>query len=183
MQVLNSIFYFIKIILLFINHNIEGCLMKKLFILTFLFTSSICFAQIESFDSTYVDGIKKNVKSTITEIVKDNMTLTEEQAKIFWPLFNDYIAAYDSIINQRAAIIEEYMMNYYGMDDKTAKELITKTMKLNEDNFTLKKKYLDIMLGKLPAVVVGKFFQIDARITALVDLVRMSSVPLVRKSE
>lgn len=157
--------------------------MKKLFILTFLFGSSICFAQIESFDSTYIEGIKKNVKSAITEIVKDNMTLTEEQAKIFWPLFNDYIAAYDSIRNQSAAIIEEYMMNYYGMDDKTAKELLTKSMKLNEEVFTLKKKHLDIMLGKLPAVVVGKFFQIDARTTALVDVVRMSSVPLVRKPE
>ncbi|MGE5806609.1 MAG: hypothetical protein ACM34M_12520 [Ignavibacteria bacterium] len=111
------------------------------------------------------------------------MTLTEEQAKIFWPLFNDYIAAYDSIRNQSAAIIEEYMMNYYAMDDKTAKELLTKSMKLNEEVFTLKKKHLDIMLGKLPAVVVGKFFQIDARTTALVDVVRMSSVPLVRKPE
>jgi hypothetical protein len=153
--------------------------MKKL-ILILLFASSFCFAQFESFDSAYIEGIKKNVKSAIKEMVEDNLTLNEEQAKIFWPLFDEYISSYDTINNERVSIIQEYMLNYYGMDDETAKDLVKRSMNLNEDILNLREKYLDIMLGKLPAVVVGKFFQIDARALAIVDAVRMSSVPLVR---
>ena len=44
-------------------------------------------------------------------------------------------------------------------------------------------KSLDKMFEQLPAPLVGKFFQIDNRVSALVDLVRMSSTPLVRDEE
>jgi hypothetical protein len=157
--------------------------MKKLIILLFLLTASISFAQIESFDSTYVKGLKEDLKTTVNEIVKENMKLTEGEAKVFWPLFEKYLSNYDSIFNQKLAITKEYMMEYYGLDNEKAKELINKSVKLNEDIFALKKKYMNLMFEQLPAKVVGKFFQIDARVSALVDLVRMSSVPLVRTEE
>lgn len=157
--------------------------MKKLIVLLFVFSVSVSFAQIESFDSEYINGLKKDLKSTINEIVKENMKLNEDEGKIFWPIFEKYLGEYESIFNQRVEITKDYMMDYYGMDNETAKGLLTRSMKLNEDILSLKKKYMNLMLEKLPAKVVGKFWQIDARVTALADLVRMSSVPLVRDEE
>lgn len=157
--------------------------MKKLIIIPTLLICSLSFAQIESFDSTYIKGLKEDVLATSKEIVKDNLKLTEEEAKIFWPLYDEYMAAHNPIVQERVNITEEYMLNYYSMDDETAKDLLYRSMQLNQDILDMKNEYLNRMLEQLRAPLVGKFFQLDARISALVDLVRMSATPLVRDEE
>lgn len=157
--------------------------MKKLLVLSLLVFTSLSFAQIESFYSTYIEGLKKDVGGTFKEIVKENLKLTEDEAKIFWPLFDEYMSARSPIFEGRVAITEEYMMNYYAMDDATAKDLINKAVQLNQDLLDLRKEYLNKMFEVLPAPLVGKFFQIDNRVSALLDLVRMSATPLVRDEE
>ena len=148
----------------------------------FLITS-FGFAQIASFDSTYIADIKNDLAGTFREVVEDNMKLSEDYAKIFWPLFDEYLAARNPIFEERIRITEDYMINYYGMDDETAKDLLNRSVQLNLDLSNIKKEYLNLMLEQLPAPLVGKFFQIDTRFQALADLVRMSSTPLVRDEE
>ena len=93
------------------------------------------------------------------------------------------MTARSPIFEERVNVTEEYMMNYYAMDDATAKDLINRAMQLNQDLLDVRKDYVNKMLEKLPASIVGKFFQIDNRVTTLADLVRMSSTPLVRDEE
>jgi len=157
--------------------------MKKLLIILTLLITSFSFAQIQSFDSTYIEGLKKDLGGTFKEIVKENLKLTEDEASKFWPLFDEYMAARNPIFEERVSITEEFMMNYYAMDDATAKDLIDKSMKSYQDIMDLRKEYLNKMFEVLPAPIVGKFFQIDNRVTALVDVVRMSATPLVRDEE
>ena len=157
--------------------------MKKLLILSLLVFTSVCFAQIESFDSTYINELKQDVWGTYREIVEDNLTLTEDQATIFWPLCDAYIADLGKIFEKRVEIISNYMMNYYAMDDATAKDLLNKSIQSEQEILNTRRDYINKMLEKLPAPLVGKFFQVDVRVTALANLVRMSSVPLVREEE
>ena len=82
---------------------------------------SFSYSQIKCFESDYVEMLKKDIQENSRQIVADNLTLTEEQAKIFWPLYDDYDAAYDKMVDERVNVIEEYMMNYYGMDEETGK--------------------------------------------------------------
>ena len=157
--------------------------MKKLLFLSLLVFTSLSFAQIESFDSTYIEGLKKDVGGTFKDIVKDNLKLTEDEAKVFWPLFDEYLAARSPIFEERVSITEEFMMNYYAMDDATAKDLINKAIQSQQDLMDVRKEYLNKMFEVLPAPLVGKFFQLDNRVSAVVDLVRMSATPLVRDEE
>ena len=157
--------------------------MKKLLVLSLLVFTSLSFAQIQSFDSTYIEGLKKDVGGTFKEIIKENLKLTEDEANKFWPLFDQYLAARSPIFEKRVSITEEFMMNYYAMDDATAKDLIDKAIQSQQDLMDVRKEYLNKMFEVLPAPLVGKFFQIDNRISAVVDLVRMSATPLVRDEE
>jgi len=157
--------------------------MKKILLVIVLFACTFSFAQIQSFDSTYIEGLKKDVGGTFKEIVKENLKLTEDEAKIFWPLFDEYMAARSPIFEERVSITEEYMMNYYALDDATAKDLINKSVQSNQNLLDLRKEYLNKMFEQLPAPLVGKFFQIDNRVSAMLDLVRMSVTPLVRDEE
>lgn len=157
--------------------------MKKISILFVLIFTSISFAQIESFDSSYIDELKTDVWGTYVEIIDDNLTLTAEQAEIFWPMLDQFIADRNKVADMRIKNTEEYMMNYYDLDDATAKDLLNKAVEIDQERMNIGREFMNKMLEKFPPQLVGKFFQLDARLTALMDLVRMSSVPLVREED
>jgi len=157
--------------------------MKKLIVLSVFLFVSVNFAQIESFDSEYIGDVKADAWGTYIEIVADNLTLTDEQVAIFTPMLENYVADQNDVADMRVKNTEEYMMNYYAMDDSTARNLLNKALEIEQERMNIRREYMGKMLEKLPAVVVGKFFQLDARIFALIDLVRMSSIPMVREEE
>ena len=157
--------------------------MKKLFVFFLLIFTSINFAQIESFDSEYIDEVKEDAWGTYIEIIEDNLVLTEDQAEIFMPMLEQYLADQGKVADMRVKNTENYMMNYYDLDDATAKDLLNKAVEIEQERMNIRREYMDKMLEKLPPQVVGKFFQLDARIFALIDLVRMSSIPLVREED
>ena len=157
--------------------------MKKLFVFFLLFFASITFAQIESFDSEYIDEVKLDVWGTYLEIIGDNLVLTDEQAEIFMPMLEQYLADQGKVADMRVKNTENYMMNYYDLDDATAKDLLNKAVEIEQERMNIRREYMEKMLEKLPPQIVGKFFQLDARIFALIDLVRMSAIPLVREED
>ena len=157
--------------------------MKKLTILFLLFACAVGYSQTEHFEADYIELIKKDIQAESRNIVEENLELTDEQANIFWTLYDEYDAAYDAIVDERLKIIEDYMLDYYALDDETTKDLINRSMELNQKILDTKKEYTNKMLDVLPATVVGKFFQIDSRIGALIDVIRMSTIPLIRKEE
>jgi hypothetical protein len=157
--------------------------MKKIVVLLSVLLCSYSFSQIKSFESDYVEMIKKGVQEDSRNIVAANLTLTEEQAKIFWPLYDEYDAAYDKLVNERVELIKEYMMEYYGNDAEVDKSLITRSIELKKKAVDLQEEYINKMMEVLPASLVGRFFQIDNRISALIDIVRMSNLPLAREGE
>ena len=157
--------------------------MKKISVLIILMFASITFAQIESFDSEYIDEVKLDVWGTYLEIIGDNLVLTDEQAEIFMPMLEQYLADQGKVADMRVKNTENYMMNYYDLDDATAKDLLNKAVEIEQERMNIRREYTEKMLEKLPPQIVGKFFQLDARIFALIDLVRMSAIPLVREED
>ena len=87
------------------------------------------------------------------------------------------------MVDERVDVIKDYMIHYYGMDEEKGKELITKSISLKEKAVDLQKEYINKMLKVLPISVVGKFFQIDNRIAAIIDITRMANLPLLREEE
>ena len=60
-----------------------------------LFAMSTATAQF--FKQSDVDIYKKDVAEQAENLVKENLDLTEEQAKIFWPLYKEYNSKTDEI--------------------------------------------------------------------------------------
>ncbi len=157
--------------------------MKKYLILLMLLFTSFTFSQIDSFDDSYIDKLKEDVNATSKEIVSNNLTLTESEAKMFWPLYDEFIAARNPIVESRLKTASDYMKNYSSMDDKTADELMNRSLLAEQELLDIKKEYLKKMSEVLPATLVGKYYQIENRISGLIDLVRMSSIPLIKNEE
>ena len=156
--------------------------MKNLTIFLFLGLFVSLNAQTEYFE-TDIRGIRTDIREVAKEIVAQNMVLTPEEEKIFWPLYDEYMAELKLLGDQEVKLTEEYMLNFYLMEDKTASDLLENVLNLERDKQSLKSEYIRKMKKVLPPKVVGKFYQIQRRLELLIDAEKVSRIPLLKKEE
>lgn len=156
--------------------------MKNLTILLVLGLFVAVNAQTEYFE-TDIRGIRTDIREVAKEIVAQNMVLTTDEAKIFWPLYDEYMGELQLLGDQEVKLTEEYMLNFYMMEEKTASDLLENVLNLERDKQSLKSEYIRKMKKVLPAKVVGKFYQIDRRVNLLIDAEKVSRIPLLKKEE
>jgi hypothetical protein len=156
--------------------------MKNLTIILLLGLFVSLNAQTEYFE-TDIRGIRTDIREVAKEIVAENLELTTEQAKIFWPLYDEYMAELALLGDKEVKLTEEYMLNFYLMEEATASNLLDDVLNLERDKQSLKSEYIRKMKKVLPAKVVGKFYQIERRLSLLIDAEKVSRIPLLKKEE
>ena len=154
--------------------------MKNLTLLLLLGLFVSVNAQTEYFE-TDIQGIRKDIREVAKEIVAQNVELTPDQAKIFWPLYDEYAAEVKLLGDKEVKLTEEYMLNFYLMEEETASNLLDDVLNLERDKQSLKSEYIRKMKKVLPAKVVGKFYQVDKRINLLIEAEKMSRIPMLKK--
>jgi Spy/CpxP family protein refolding chaperone len=152
--------------------------MKSLIIfITFL----ICVTSFAQDDrSEWIDLLKSNVQKESKNLIKQNLELTSEQAKVFWPIYDEYDQALAEITNERLQNISEYMVNYKDLDSAKAESLLRKALELDQKKLDVQNKYYEKFIVVLPPTVVGKFFQLDQYIELLIHLQRSENIPLIQ---
>lgn len=154
--------------------------MKNLTLLLLLGLFVSVNAQTDYFE-TDIRGIRKDIREVAKEIFAENMVLTPEEAKIFWPLYDEYAAELIILGDKEVKLTEEYMLNFYLMEEKTASNLLEDVLNLERDKQSLKSEYIRKMKKVLPAKVVGRFYQIDKRLNLLIEAEKMSRIPMLKK--
>ena len=127
---------------------------------------------------------KELTKSVITTerqaIIAANLNLTEEQAKIFWPLFREYGTEMDAITDRKIHLIEDYARKYVGLTDEEASGLMTDYFEVQKDELKTKQKWFAKMRKDLPIKTVTRFFQIEYKLDAIVRAETTRVLPLVQ---
>jgi len=151
--------------------------MAKRFILVLavLFLASLAAYGQESF----IELLRSDVKTQKKAIITEAMDFTEEQAAQFWPVYREYEFEFAKIGDDRVALIKDFANNYENMTDEKAKEITNKALKIEEETFKLKKKYVGKFSKVLPATTVARFLQVENQINNLVNLQISSELPLI----
>ncbi|HYV20897.1 MAG TPA: hypothetical protein VFC25_17925 [Verrucomicrobiae bacterium] len=127
---------------------------------------------------------KELTKSVITTerqaIIAANLDLTEEQAKVFWPLFREYGAEMDAITDRKIHLIEDYARKYVGLTDEEASQLMSDYFVVQKDELKTKQKWFGKMKKELPIKTVTRFFQIEYKLDAIVRAETTRVLPLVQ---
>ena len=126
-----------------------------------------------------IELMRKDVRAEKADILAKTMELSAEEAALFWPLYKRYEAEAKALGDERLAIITDYADNIDTLTDEQARDLITRAVALEGKEHSLKERYLEEFLAVLPAKVVARFFQVDARINNLIDLELSTQIPLV----
>jgi len=124
--------------------------------------------------------LRQDLRSNKKQLIAANLTLTDAEATKFWPVYDQYSAEVTKLGDQRYALIKEYAQNFGALTDVQAKSLIDRSLALDEAVTQLRIKYVPIVNKVLPGTKTATFFQMDRRISTLIDLQLSSQIPLVQ---
>jgi hypothetical protein len=124
--------------------------------------------------------MRQDIRAQRKKIVAANLPLTETEATKFWPLYDRYIGETIKINDVRYALIKEYAQNYGSLTDAQAGSYIKRWIALDQDNVQLRMKYIPEFEKVISQKKTAMFFQIDRRLTMMIELQLASQVPLVQ---
>lgn len=124
--------------------------------------------------------LRQDVRSKKKQLIAANLTLTDTEATKFWPVYDQYTAELTKLGDQKYALIKEYAQGYGTLSNEQALSLINRSLALDEQIAQLRMKYVPIVNKVLPGTKTATFFQMDRRISALLDVQLASQIPLVQ---
>ncbi len=152
--------------------------MKAISTLIVIFFCSVSFSQNKNIE--WSDLLKRNVQKESKKLIELNLELTNQQAKVFWPIYEEYDAALLEVTNERLKNISDYMLNYKDLNNAKAESLLRKALELDQKKINIQTEYYNKLISVLPPTVVGKFFQLDQYIELLIQLQRSENIPLIQ---
>jgi Spy/CpxP family protein refolding chaperone len=127
--------------------------------------------------------LRQDLRSKKKQLIAANLTLTDAEATKFWPVYDQYSAEMTKLGDQRYALIKEYAKGFGSLTDAQAKNLLDRSLALDEATAQLRIKYVPIVSKVLPGTKTATFFQIDRRLSTLIDLQLASQIPLVQQQQ
>jgi len=127
--------------------------------------------------------LRKDIRSMRKQLIAANLTLTDNEATKFWPVYDQYSTELSKINDTRTALIKEYGDAYGSLTDEQADSLIRRWLDTDIAASELRRKYVSTLRKVLDGKKAATFFQLDRRISMMIDLQLTSQLPLVQSQE
>ncbi len=151
--------------------------MKKLLIITVL---SVFALNISAQETPALDSVMQaNYNAEKKALIKEAVQLNDEEAKEFWPLYQEYNNKLQKINKEIVSLINNNADKLETLTDDEAEDIWEKKMDLSSDLVKLEKKYFKKMKRVLPAGKVVRYFQAENKIKALMSAQMAIEVPLM----
>ena len=125
--------------------------------------------------------LRQDVRSQKKQIIAANLQLTDAEAAKFWPIYDQYTTELTKLGDQKYALIKEYAQGFGTLTNDQAVSLLNRSLALDEQVAQLRTKYVPIVNRVLPGTKTATFFQMDRRISALIDLQLAAQIPLAQE--
>jgi hypothetical protein len=137
----------------------------------------------DAFSDQQMALLRKDLRSMKKQLIAANLTLTDGEATKFWPVYEQYSLDLGKINDARTAVIKEYANGYGTLTDEQADNLIRRWLDADISAAQLRQKYVPIVRTVLPGKKAATFFQLERRISMLVDVQLTSQLPLVQSQD
>ncbi len=122
-----------------------------------------------------------SIQSERKAAVANNLQLSEQESKSFWPLYDDYRAAMGKVGERTIKLITGYADAYTknNLSNDQALQMVNDYLSIETDKLKVKKRYLKRFQDVLPPKKLARFFQIDNKMDAFINATIAKEVPLV----
>jgi len=125
--------------------------------------------------------LRKDLRSQKKQLIASNLKLTDAEATKFWPVYDQYTAELMKINDKKFGLIQEYADHWGTMTDEKALSYAQQWLDVDTAITQLRSKYVPLVSQVLPGRKTATFFQLDRRISMLVDIQLASQIPLVQE--
>ena len=123
--------------------------------------------------------LREDVQAVKDDVIRHTMLFTESEDAKFWPVYRDYAKEQRTIADKRLALITEYAQTLDKMEDAKASSLTERLFQIEDDMQALRKQYFSKFEKALGAKRAAKFYQVDNRLTMVVNIQLASEIPLI----
>ena len=129
---------------------------------------------------TDIQLLRSDVQNGKNKVIADTMKFTDAEANAFWPVYKDFSRDQQAIGDDRVKLIKDYAQNFDSMDDTKAKDMAQRLLSVDSRFVDLRKDYWPKFEKALGAKRAAKFYQVDNRLSLIVNLQLASEIPLVQ---
>ena len=111
-------------------------------------------------------------------IIMDNMELTEEESKAFWPVYEKHQEELFQVNQRGAKLILAYAAAYQNLTDEQAVKLIDEYYDIQDDRLTVMKKLASDVGKVLPGKKAFRYMQVESKLLAIGRYELAKGIPL-----
>ncbi len=128
--------------------------MKYLFSFLFIYTCSVGFTQAQR-------GGGEKMESKKIAFLTTKLELSAEEAKIFWPIYNDYHKEQSVLRRERSQKMISFrkIKEIEDLNDEEIQTLILNDFNFRQRDLNIERKYYNKLKSNLPIKIVGKFYR------------------------
>jgi hypothetical protein len=123
--------------------------------------------------------LRSDVQADKNTIIAHTMQFSDTESAAFWPVYREYARDQQAIGDQRLQLIKDYAQNYDSLDNSKAQDMVQRSINIEQKNLSLRQDYWPKFMKALGAKRAAKFYQVDNRLSLLVNLQLTSAIPLI----
>lgn len=129
---------------------------------------------------TQMEILRQKLKTDKRYIVSENMDLTANEAKGFWPLYDAYQKDLEKLNTRLGTIATTYIEAYNKgpISDELSMKLVKDSLALEQEELAAKQKTLDKLKKVLPPYKVVRYTQIENKVRALIKYELAVNIPV-----
>ena len=106
-------------------------------------------------------GRSEEIESYKIAYLTQKLDLSAEEAKVFWPIYNDWQKELHALRSDRSKNVISFrnIDEIESLSDSEIHSLITNEINYKQRNLNIEKKYYNRLKSSLPLKVVGKYYR------------------------
>jgi hypothetical protein len=123
--------------------------------------------------------LRQDLRAQKQKLIADNLPMTESEAIKLWAVYNRYSQELRQVNDEKFRLVQEYGQQWGTMTNDQALIYIRRWLEVDQQVQALRLKYVPEVSQALPGKKAPTFFQLDRRISMMMDLQLASQLPLV----
>jgi len=132
--------------------------------------------------ASLIHEIRVGLQGDSKAIIAANLELSPQEAEVFWPVYDAYLAEQIRLGERVWALIEAYARGYNSgsLSEGQAEDLLKQWLRVAKERYKLKKKYARKFRRVLPAAKALRCLQLENKIDAVIQMDYARDIPLAR---
>ena len=123
--------------------------------------------------------LRQDLRAQKQKLIAENLPMTESEAIKLWAIYQRYSDELRQINDEKFRLVKDYGEQWRTMTNDQALIYIRRWLEVDAQVQALRLKYVPEVSQALPGRKAATFFQLDRRISIMMDLQLASQLPLV----